>query len=117
MGIFDWLFGKKLKDTHQKIWFPFYILEKGDKIPQNKWFQKDTSRNKSFVNYRGNWSSDWKYAPIPFFGPILGGLLGGAAYKMLYENDLQIKYWFIILIAVIVLVFAVVKVYKSEKIK
>ncbi|MCK5677785.1 MAG: aquaporin family protein [Flavobacteriaceae bacterium] len=65
----------------------------------------------------GKGSSDWKYAPIPFFGPILGGLLGGAAYKMLYENDLQIKYWFIILIAVIVLVFAVVKGYKSEKIK
>lgn len=65
----------------------------------------------------GKGSSDWKYAPIPFFGPILGGLLGGAAYKMLYENDLQIKYWFIILIAVIVLVFAVVKGYKSKKIK
>ena len=65
---------------------------------------------------KGKGSSDWKYAPIPFFGPILGSLLGGAAYKMLYDNDLQIKYWFIVLIAIIVLVFAVIKNYKSEKI-
>ena len=65
---------------------------------------------------KGKGSSDWKYAPIPFFGPILGSLLGGAAYKILYDNDLQIKYWFIVLIAIIVLVFAVIKNYKSEKI-
>ena len=65
---------------------------------------------------KGKGSSDWKYAPIPFFGPILGSLLGGAAYKMLYDNDLQIKYWFIVLIAIIILVFAVIKNYKSEKI-
>lgn len=65
---------------------------------------------------KGKGSSDWKYAPIPFFGPILGSLLGGAAYKLLYDNDLQIKYWFIVLIAIIVLVFAVIKNYKSEKI-
>ena len=62
MGIFDWLFGKKSKDMHQKIWFPFFILEAGEKAPENKWFQKDTWKNKNFVSYRGNRSSDWKYA-------------------------------------------------------
>ncbi len=65
----------------------------------------------------GKGSSDWKYAPIPIFGPFLGGLLGAAAYKIFYENDLQIKYWSIVLIAVIVLIFAVIKSYRSEKIK
>ncbi len=65
---------------------------------------------------RGKGSSDWKYAPIPFFGPFIGGLLGSAVYKILYENDLQIKYWIIIIIAVIVLVFAAIKDYRSEKI-
>ncbi|MBC2704862.1 hypothetical protein [Desulfobacula sp.] len=62
MGIFDWLFGKKSKDMHQKIWFPFLILEAGEKVPINKWFQKDTAKNKNFVKYRGNWGSNWKYA-------------------------------------------------------
>jgi len=66
---------------------------------------------------KGKGSSDWKYAPIPFFGPFLGSLLGSSAYKMLYENDLQIKYWLIILTAIIVLAFAIIKNYKSEKIK
>ncbi len=61
MGIFDWLFGKKSKNIRQKIWFPFFILEPGEKAPKNKWFQKGTWKNKSFVSYRGNWSSDWKY--------------------------------------------------------
>jgi len=61
MGILDWLFGKKVKNLHQKIYFPFLILEAGEKIPKNKWFQKDSWKNKNYVNYRGNWSSDWKY--------------------------------------------------------
>jgi len=62
MGILDWLFGKKSKNMHQKIWFPFFILEAGEKAPVNKWFQKDTWKNKNFVSYRGKWGSNWKYA-------------------------------------------------------
>lgn len=62
MGIFDLLFGKKSKDMPQKVKFDFWILEPGEKIPANKWYQKETSKNKNFVSYRGNWSSDWKYA-------------------------------------------------------
>jgi hypothetical protein len=62
MGIFDLLFGKKSKGKPQKVFFPFFILDAGEKVPVNKWFQKETSKNKNFVNYRGNWSSDWKYA-------------------------------------------------------
>jgi len=59
--------------------------------------------------------SDWKYAPIPIFGPFLGSLLGGAAYQMLYKNDLQLKYWIVVAIAVLVLIFAVLKSLKSIK--
>ncbi len=66
---------------------------------------------------KGKGGSDWKYAPIPIFGPFIGGLIGAAVYKLLYENDLQIKYWFIIIIAVIILVFAVIKSLQSKKIK
>lgn len=61
MGIFDFLFGKKSKDMHQKVKFDFWILEAGEKTPINKWYQKETWKNKNFVSYRGNWSSDWKY--------------------------------------------------------
>ncbi len=67
------------------------------------------------INGKGN--SDWKYAPIPIFGPFLGSLLGGAAYKMLYENDLQTKYWIVVGMAVIVLILAVIKGLKSEQSK
>ena len=62
MGILDFLFGKKSKGSHQKIRFDLLILDSGDKIPSNKWYQKASSKNKSFVSYRGNWGSDWKYA-------------------------------------------------------
>jgi len=58
MGLLDWLFGKK----QQKVWFPFIIYDKGEQIEPNKWFQKENWKNKSFVRYSGNWSSNWKYA-------------------------------------------------------
>ena len=62
MGIFDLLFRKKSKNVPQKVKFDFWILESSEKIPKNKWYQKETSKNKNFVSYSGNWSSDWKYA-------------------------------------------------------
>jgi len=63
----------------------------------------------------GKGSSDWKYAPIPILGPFFGSLLGGATFKMLYKNDLQLKYWVIVGIAVLILILAVIKGLKSEK--
>jgi len=70
-----------------------------------------------FLPIKGKGTSDWKYAPIPIIGPILGGLLGGSLYKMLYENDLQIKYWVVLFIAVIVLIYAAVKGIQTKKTK
>ncbi len=63
----------------------------------------------------GKGGSDWKYAPIPIFGPFFGSLLGGAAYQMLYKNDLQLKYWIVIGIAILILILVVVKGLKSAK--
>ena len=59
--------------------------------------------------------SDWTYASIPVFGPFFGSLLGGSAYKMLYENDLQLKYWIVIGIAILILIIAVIKAPKLNK--
>lgn len=97
MEIFDRLFGKDSKDLHQKIWFPFLILEAGEKMPKNKWFQKETSKNKNFVNYRGNWSSDWKYTDegsVKVAGISHGGrsidflqLAQSDDFKMYLEDD------------------------------
>lgn len=66
---------------------------------------------------KGKGASDWKYAPIPIFGPLFGSLLGGALYKMLYENDLQLKYWLVVIVAIIILIFVAIKGNQSEKVK
>jgi glycerol uptake facilitator protein len=34
----------------------------------------------------GKGNSDWSYAWIPVFGPLLGGVIGGLSYLALYEN-------------------------------
>ena len=64
---------------------------------------------------KGKGDSDWSYAPIPILGPILGCLFGGAAYKMLYDNDLQTKYWIVLLVVLIVIILAVMNALKPEK--
>ncbi len=65
------------------------------------------------VNGKG--SSDWKYASVPVFGPFMGALLGTSLYQILYKNDMQIKYVFVIILAVLILVFAVTVGLKNEK--
>ncbi len=66
---------------------------------------------------KGKGDSDWNYAPIPVFGPILGSFLGAAAYKMLYHNEMHIKYWIVVLIVIIVLIFAGVRSVTEDKTK
>ena len=95
MGIFDWLFGKKSKGMYQKVKFTFLILDAGEKVPENKWFQKDTWKNKNFVSYRGNWSSDWKYAgeypgwEPDFDSPILAAMKN--SYNAKYGKVPEVK--------------------------
>jgi len=42
--------------------FQYLVLDAGEKVPENKWFQKANSQNKNFVSYKGSWSTNWKYA-------------------------------------------------------
>ena len=64
---------------------------------------------------KGKGDSDWSYAFVPVLGPFLGGLLGAATYRILYVNDLQIKYYIIILLVIIVLIMAILKSLKTQK--
>jgi len=66
---------------------------------------------------KGKGDSDWNYAPIPIFGPILGSFLGAAAYKMLYHNEMHIKYWIVVLIVIIILIFAGIRSVTEDKTK
>jgi glycerol uptake facilitator protein len=63
----------------------------------------------------GKGNSDWKYAFVPILGPFLGSLLGGSVYQILYKGEIRLEYWIIILMAVIILFYAVIKGIKLEK--
>jgi len=54
-------------------------------------------------------SSDWSYGWIPVLGPFFGGVLGAAAYKMLYENELHQKYCVVAAIALLIIIAAILK--------
>ncbi|WP_345242421.1 MIP/aquaporin family protein [Pontibacillus salipaludis] len=41
----------------------------------------------------GKGTSDWRYAWVPLFGPILGGIYGGLFYKAIFVNDLMVAFW------------------------
>ena len=64
---------------------------------------------------KGKGDSDWNYASIPIFGPILGSFLGAATYRMLYHNEMHIKYWLIVLIVIVILIFAAVRGVTEDK--
>ena len=53
---------------------------------------------------RGKGGSDWAYAPIPIFGPILGGLSGVSAYKILYDNEITAQFIIPLVLAAIILI-------------
>ncbi|MCB0458908.1 MAG: aquaporin family protein [Flavobacteriaceae bacterium] len=63
---------------------------------------------------KGKGDSDWAYAPIPILGPILGSFLGSAAYKMLYQNEMLLKYWIVLAIVAIILIMAIFKGLKKK---
>ncbi|AOW21072.1 MIP/aquaporin family protein [Urechidicola croceus] len=65
------------------------------------------------INGKGD--SDWSYAFIPILAPILGGFLGASLYKILYEQEYLLKYWIVIIVAVLILTTAVYKSFNLEK--
>ena len=64
---------------------------------------------------RGKGSSDWNYSFVPILGPVLGCLLGASTYKILFENDFNIKFWIVIIVVIAVITAVIVKNNKENK--
>jgi hypothetical protein len=43
--------------------FNFIVVERGEPIPPNIWYQPSDYANKSFVKYNSDWDIDWKWSP------------------------------------------------------
>ena len=69
----------------------------------------------AFLPIKGKGTSDWNYAFVPILGPILGSLLGASAYKILYEMDMNFKYWIVLAIVMVVIVKVIVENNKDVK--
>jgi hypothetical protein len=103
MGFFSSLFGKKKKPTpkappSERIEFTYLIVDHDSEIPENQWYQKSTWKNKNFLNYRGTWSSDWKWAEVESKAKVAGISRGSRSadfmrlafcddFKMYLEED------------------------------
>lgn len=55
----------------------------------------------------GKGSSNWDYAPIPVFGPLLGGVLGATMYQLLFQGQTSIWLWVSLAITLVVIGLAV----------
>ncbi|MCD5325327.1 MULTISPECIES: MIP/aquaporin family protein [Pontibacillus] len=63
----------------------------------------------------GKGTSDWRYAWVPFLGPIIGGIYGGLFYKAIFVNDLMVAFWvFTVIILVIFLTAARIELKKAN---
>lgn len=58
---------------------------------------------------KGKGSSDWSYAWVPVVAPILGGLLGASVYKMIFQQEIEIAYIIVVVLALAAVVVAVVQ--------
>ncbi len=55
----------------------------------------------------GKGDSDWKYAPIPVIGPLLGGVLGAVVYQWLFLNKTSFLLWSVLAVFIAVVLLAV----------
>lgn len=46
-----------------------------------------------FLPIPGKGKSDWRYAWIPFFGPIIGGTFGALFYQQIFQGVNSIGFW------------------------
>ncbi|EKU50519.1 MIP/aquaporin family protein [Staphylococcus massiliensis] len=60
----------------------------------------------------GKGDSNWKYAIVPILGPIAGGMLGSAIYRMLFKGTFDV---FSILAIVVVIIALVVGILMNKK--
>ncbi|ELR71494.1 Glycerol uptake facilitator protein [Fulvivirga imtechensis AK7] len=63
---------------------------------------------------KGKGSSDFAYAWIPVAGPILGGMLGAALYKIFFQQEYTIAYGVVSAISVFATIYAVIVNYKTK---
>jgi len=64
----------------------------------------------------GKGSSDWGYAWIPVFGPILGGIYGAVFYKAVFVGEVTGLFWGLSVVVAIILVYAAADELKKVKV-
>lgn len=57
----------------------------------------------------GKGSSEWKYAWVPFFAPLLGGIFGALAYKALFVGSYSPLFWIFSGLFIVLMVMSLVK--------
>lgn len=67
-----------------------------------------------FLPIPGKGKSDWGYAWIPFFGPILGGTFGALFYQKVFEGVNNSMFW---IVAAIVLAVLLGAQYSTRKVE
>ena len=67
-----------------------------------------------FLPIAGKGKSDWGYAWVPFFGPIIGGAFGALFYQKFFEGTNNIAFWIVGAIVLVVLVGAQYSLRKEE---
>ena len=68
-----------------------------------------------FLPINGKGSSDWNYAFVPILGPVLGSLLGAAAYRILYYNEIKVQYIVVLILVVMIIAFAIISSISKNK--
>ncbi len=63
----------------------------------------------------GKGKSDWGYAWIPFFGPIIGGTFGALFYQKVFQGVDNVLFWIVGGIVLAVLVSSQYSIRKEEK--
>lgn len=67
-----------------------------------------------FLPISGKGKSDWGYAWVPFFGPIIGGTFGALFYKQVFLGVNSVGFWIVGAIVLAVLIGAQYSIRKEE---
>lgn len=67
-----------------------------------------------FLPIPGKGKSDWRYAWIPFFGPIIGGSFGALFYQQVFEGVNNILFWVVGAIVLAILLGAQYSIRKKR---
>lgn len=67
-----------------------------------------------FLPIPGKGKSDWPYAWIPFFGPIIGGIFGALFYQQVFEGVNSLLFWFVGFVVLAILIGAQFSIQKER---